>query len=133
MIARYFIVDENSVNASMLNIRHEIENLGFDALGITAIATAFSELGYNIVKYAGRGEITLRGIRTEGTLTGIELEATDNGPGIADPEEALRDHTSSSGTLGLGLPGVRRLMDDFYLDSQVGRGTRVVATKLLNP
>ena len=60
---------------------------------------------------------------------GIEVEATDRGPGIEDAEAAMRDHFSSSGTLGLGLPGVRRLMDEFALESTPGEGTRVTATK----
>ena len=60
---------------------------------------------------------------------GIEIEAVDRGPGIADCEAAMQDHFSSGGTLGLGLPGVKRMMDEFSLESTLGEGTRVTARK----
>jgi serine/threonine-protein kinase RsbT len=101
---------------------------GFDETPSRLIATAVSELARNILKYAGTGEIRLR--QVEGRSgRGIEIEAVDRGPGIEDPEEAMRDHFSSGGTLGLGLPGVRRLMDEFSLESTPGEGTRVTAVK----
>ena len=59
----------------------------------------------------------------------MEVVATDNGPGIADTDQALADHYSSSGTLGLGLPGVQRMMDEFDLESAPGAGTRVTIRK----
>jgi serine/threonine-protein kinase RsbT len=94
------------------------------------IGTAVSELARNILKYAHTGEIWLRHV--EGPKgRGIEIEALDEGPGIADTEAAMRDHVSTSGTLGLGLPGVARLMDEFSLDSAPGKGTRVKARKWL--
>ena len=92
------------------------------------IATAVSELVRNILKYAGSGEIRLRQVRDMGSR-GVEIEAIDKGPGIADCEAAMSDHFSSSGTLGLGLPGVQRMMDEFTLDSSPGNGTRVTACK----
>ena len=92
------------------------------------IATAVSELVRNILKYAGNGEIWLRRIK-EPSRRGIEIEALDRGPGIADCEAAMLDHVSSGGTLGLGLPGVRRMMDEFSLESTPGEGTRVTARK----
>ena len=92
------------------------------------IATAVSELARNILKYAVSGEIRLR--QVDGPSgRGIEIEAVDRGPGIEDPEAAMRDHFSSGGTLGLGLPGVRRMMDEFSLESTPGEGTRVTAVK----
>jgi serine/threonine-protein kinase RsbT len=92
------------------------------------LATAVSELVRNILKYAGQGEIRLRLIEgIDGS--GIEVEAIDNGPGITDCDKAMSDHFSSLGTLGLGLPGVRRLMDEFVLDSAPGKGTRVKVCK----
>ena len=101
---------------------------GFDETPSRMIATAVSELARNILKYAGTGEIRLR--QVEGRRgRGIEIEAVDRGPGIEDSEEAMRDHFSSGGTLGLGLPGVRRLMDEFSLESTPGEGTRVTAVK----
>lgn len=101
---------------------------GFDEAPSRMIATAVSELVRNIIKYAGSGEIRLRKVSKMG-VRGIEIEALDNGPGIADCEAAMRDHYSSSGTLGLGLPAVKRMMDDFSLESTPGEGTRVTARK----
>ncbi len=104
------------------------QDAGFDETASRMIATAVSELARNILKYAGTGEIRLR--QVEGRSgRGIEIEAVDQGPGIADPEAAMRDHFSSGGTLGLGLPGVRRMMDEFSLESTPGEGTRVTAVK----
>ena len=101
---------------------------GFDETPSRLIATAVSELARNILKYARSGEIRLRQVQG-GSGRGIEIEAMDRGPGIADPEAAMRDHFSSGGTLGLGLPGVKRMMDEFSLDSRPGEGTRVTAVK----
>ena len=103
---------------------------GFDEVRSRLIATAVSELARNILKYAGSGEVCVRQVRLQ-SKTGIEIEATDHGPGIADCEAAMQDHYSSGGTLGLGLPGVRRMMDEFLLDSSPGEGTRVRARKWL--
>lgn len=92
------------------------------------IATAVSELVRNILKYAGSGEIRLRQvIGNRGRA--IEIEALDWGPGISDCDAAMGDHFSSSGTLGLGLPGVKRMMDEFSLESAPGEGTRVTVRK----
>jgi serine/threonine-protein kinase RsbT len=101
---------------------------GFQETASRMISTAVSELVRNILKYAGAGEIRLRRIEGAGGV-GIEIEAVDRGPGIADREAAMRDHFSSGGTLGLGLPGVERMMDEFTLDSAPGEGTRVRAVK----
>lgn len=102
--------------------------LGFSAVDSTLVATAISELARNIVSYAGTGEITLRTIQNS-TRQGILIVAADEGPGIHDLRQALRDGFSTSGSLGLGLPGVRRLMDEFEIASQPGRGTRVEVKK----
>ena len=102
--------------------------LGFSSGDATLIATAISELARNIVSYARRGEITLKGIHGSSQI-GILVIASDEGPGIADIRQALRDGFSTSGSLGLGLPGVRRLMDDFEISSQPGRGTIVAVKK----
>lgn len=92
------------------------------------VATAVSELVRNILKYAGRGEIRVRRVAAcRGPA--IEVEAIDWGPGISDCDAAMNDHFSSGGTLGLGLPGVKRLMDEFTLESAPGKGTRVTARK----
>jgi serine/threonine-protein kinase RsbT len=101
---------------------------GFDETPSRMIATAVSELVRNILKYAGTGEIRLRRVKQMGKH-GIEVEAVDHGPGIADCEAAMQDHFSSGGTLGLGLPAVERMMDEFSLESELGAGTRVTARK----
>jgi serine/threonine-protein kinase RsbT len=102
--------------------------LGFSTGDATLIATAISELARNIVSYARKGEITLRAIRGP-NREGMLVIASDNGPGIQDLHQAMRDGFSTSGSLGLGLPGVRRLMDEFAIDSEVGRGTTVTTRK----
>jgi len=102
--------------------------VGFDETPSHMIATAVSELVRNILKYAGTGEIRLRRVK-ELSRRGIEIEAVDQGPGIADCDAAMRDHFSSGGTLGLGLPGVKRMMDEFSLESTLGEGTRVKVRK----
>jgi serine/threonine-protein kinase RsbT len=102
--------------------------LGFSSGDATLIATAISELARNIVAYARKGQITLKMVNGL-NRQGISVVATDDGPGIADIRQALRDGFSTSGSLGLGLPGVRRLMDEFEITSQPGRGTMVAVKK----
>lgn len=103
-------------------------DLGFSSGDATLIATAISELARNIVSYARQGQITLKMVNGL-NRRGIAIIASDDGPGIADIRQALRDGYSTSGSLGLGLPGVRRLMDDFEITSQPGRGTIVTVKK----
>jgi serine/threonine-protein kinase RsbT len=102
--------------------------LGFSTGDATLIATAISELARNIISYARKGEITLKTVNGL-NRQGISVIATDDGPGIPDIRQALRDGFSTSGSLGLGLPGVRRLMDEFEITSQPGRGTIVAVKK----
>ena len=102
--------------------------LGFATGDATLIATAISELARNIVSYARRGEVTLKIVDGPGRQ-GISVIASDDGPGIPDIRQAMRDGFSTSGSLGLGLPGVRRLMDEFEITSQPGRGTIVAVKK----
>lgn len=104
------------------------ESIGFSLTKRYMIATAVSELARNIVNYASKGRITLRVVR-RGSQEGIEIVAEDNGPGIEDVSKAMQDRFSTSGSLGLGLPGARRLMDEFSIESEVGKGTRVTARK----
>jgi serine/threonine-protein kinase RsbT len=102
--------------------------LGFSTTDQTLIATAISEVARNIVVYAQHGEIVLTKADEAGRV-GIQVVASDSGPGIDNKELAMRDGFSTKNSLGLGLPGARRLMDDFALDSEVGRGTTVTMTK----
>lgn len=119
--------DQDIVSARQKG-RQMAAELGFSAGDATLIATAISELARNIVSYARKGEITLKMVNGS-NRQGISVIATDEGPGITDLHQALRDGFSTSGSLGLGLPGVRRLMDEFEITSQPGRGTKVVVKK----
>ena len=96
---------------------------GYSVSDATLIATAISELARNIVLYARRGEIVLAS--ANGMRPGIIIVARDEGPGIADVSKAIVDGFSTSGGLGLGLSGVRRLMDEFEISSELGKGTTV--------
>ncbi len=102
--------------------------LGFSRTDQTLIAAAVSEIARNIVVYAGVGDVLLRTARGDGRL-GLLVVASDEGPGIADLERALTDGYSTVGSLGVGLPGARRLMDSLEVDSAVGKGTVVTMVK----
>ncbi len=102
--------------------------LGFQQSDLTLVATAISELARNIVRYARRGEIILRQAQ-DGGVPGIVIIARDEGPGIPDVNRAMEQGYSTSGGLGLGLPGVRRIMDEFEIVSEVGKGTVVTVVK----
>jgi serine/threonine-protein kinase RsbT len=117
--------------ADLLKVRSALRAEGQDAgLGLTAVTklvTAGSELARNIVRYAthGQGRVSIE-TAVDGDRRGVRARFTDAGPGIADLEQAMTDGFSSAGSLGLGLPGSRRLVDEFFIDSAPGRGTTVV-------
>jgi serine/threonine-protein kinase RsbT len=102
--------------------------LGFVSTDSTLLATAISELARNIIRYAKKGEILIASVQS-GDRVGITVVARDNGPGIANIPLAMQDGFSTSGGLGLGLPGVKRLMDEFHLVSDVNKGTTVTIKK----
>ena len=104
--------------------------IGFSSTDQTLLATAISEVARNIISYAGRGEIALSGI-DEGGRRGVLVVARDQGPGISDPQLAMRDGYSTGNSLGVGLPGARRLVDEFDLTSAPGAGTTVTLKKWL--
>ena len=126
---RVTIATEMDVAKTILHAGRMSADLGFGDVDQGRIATAASELARNILKYAGTGHVTIGPIERNGRA-GIEVVAQDHGPGIENVEQAMQDRFSSSGTLGLGLPGVRRLMDRFSIESTPGQGTRVMAAKL---
>ena len=101
---------------------------GVVATDLTLVATAISEIARNIVAHAGDGEMAMTIVEQAGRR-GVMLVARDTGPGIDDIERALEDGYSTGAGLGLGLPGARRIMDDFAISSQPGRGTTVVMHK----
>lgn len=102
--------------------------IGCSDIELTEIATAISELARNIMNHAGTGSMAVL-VVARADRSGIRIVATDTGPGIADIDEAMQDGFTTGGGLGLGLPGTRRLMDDFSLTSEVDRGTTIVAHK----
>lgn len=102
--------------------------MGFGLTEAVIIATAISELARNIVRYAGHGEIELKRV-SRAEQAGLVVTARDQGPGIVNIAQAMQDGYSSSGGLGLGLPGVKRLMDDFDIASAPGRGTTITGKK----
>ena len=105
-------------------------DLGFSRPDQALIATAISELARNIVNYAGCGEIEIGIVRRSGK-TGLRVIALDDGPGIEDVETAMIDGFSTGNSLGLGLPGTRRIVDDFEINSRPGHGVKVVTVKWL--
>lgn len=110
--------------------RRLAQELGFSSTDITLIATAISEVARNIIQYAGAGEIELDTV--EGTRSvGIVVIARDKGPGIPDIALAIRDGYTTGKGMGLGLPGARRLMDEFEIESETDQGTIVVMKKWL--
>ncbi len=102
--------------------------IGFSGSDLTVIATAISEVARNIVTYADTGEILLSAVN-HGIKHGITIIARDNGPGIPDIQQAMQDGFSTAKSLGLGLPGAKRLMDEFEIESEVGKGTTVTMKK----
>ena len=108
--------------------REVAAQLGFISTDLTLIATAISELARNILLYAHRGEIVLSRVE-DSTRRGIGVVARDDGPGIPDVERALQVGFSTSRSFGLGLSGVRRLVDEFKIVSEVGHGTTVSVKK----
>ena len=111
-------------------LRQHAVAAGFGLVDQTKLVTAGSELARNILRYAGGAPADLRveGVESAGK-SGLRATFADQGPGIADLDAALGDGYSTGGTLGLGLPGARRLVDEFHIDSQLGAGTRVSIVK----
>jgi serine/threonine-protein kinase RsbT len=128
--ARLSILAEDDIVASRQRAREVARQLGFGAVDQSRIATAVSELTRNVVRYAtdGKGEVAIRELAASGR-TGIEIVVSDDGPGIRDVDQALRDGFTSGGGMGMGLPGTRRLMDEMTIESIIGRGTIVTIRK----
>ena len=125
---RVAIDSEADIVAARQHGRALAAALGFSSGDLTLIATAISEVARNIVAYAKRGEIVLSHAN-QGSKRGIVVVARDEGPGIPDIVQAMQDGHSTSHGLGFGLPGAKRLMDEFDIISQVGKGTTIVMKK----
>lgn len=122
------IVTEWDIVAARQLGRNEAKDVGFGIVDQARITTAISELARNIYLYAGKGNIEIKQI-TEGNLKGLLIIASDKGPGIQDVRKVMEDGFTTSGGLGAGLPGVKRLMDDFKIETVFGEGTTIIATK----
>lgn len=122
------IASESDVVAARAEGRSLALALGFSRTDATLIATAISEIARNIVVHVGQGEMRLSSV-VEHARRGLVVVASDSGPGIRNLDAALEFGFASRGGLGLGLPGARRLMDEFEIESDVDRGTVVTMTK----
>jgi serine/threonine-protein kinase RsbT len=115
--------------------RDMAKNFGFTSIDLALIATAISELTRNILTYAKNGTLIIEFIEEPGRTgrKGIQVTSIDKGPGIENIELALQDgYSTSENSLGLGLPGVQRLMDDFEIQSKLGMGTTITTKKWMN-
>ena len=125
---RVEITNERDVVEASSEAQRLGEMIGFSRTKYFMISTAVSELGTNIYRYAQSGSITLRVLENE-EKKGIEVVAKDNGPGITDIEAAMKDNYSTSNSLGVGLPGVKRLMDEVEVETKPGAGTKITTRK----
>ena len=122
------VASDTDIVAARQQGRALATRLGFSSSDATMVATAISELARNIVLYASRGEIILAAV-VNSEHRGLVITACDDGDGIADIRQALQDGYSTSGRMGVGLPGVKRLMDEFEISSTLGKGTVVSVKK----
>jgi serine/threonine-protein kinase RsbT len=121
--------DVDIVSARQIGKKIAVE-MGFSSSDSTLLTTAISEVARNIVRYAQNGEIVFE-IVVSDERRGVAITAADNGPGIADIDLAMQDGYSTGKSLGLGLPGTRRIMDDFVIESELGKGTTIRMAKWL--
>lgn len=121
-----------SSSADVVRVRNAVrvaaEKLGFRHLDVTKLVTAASEIARNTLVYGGGGNAMIEEVARDGR-PGLRLVFADEGPGIADLQLALREGYTTGGGMGLGLSGSKKLVDDFAIESEVARGTRVTMTK----
>jgi serine/threonine-protein kinase RsbT len=122
------INSESDIIAVRRTVRDVSTNLGFGLTDVTRIVTAASELARNVFVFAGLGLMRCRTLNKGGRI-GVELSFEDNGPGIADIDQAMQEGYSTGGGLGMGLPGAKRLMDEIEIQSEVSKGTTVLVRK----
>jgi serine/threonine-protein kinase RsbT len=120
---RVRIGNDSDVVSARQAARGLAERLEFSSTDLTILATAVSEVARNILRFAGTGEVAVELVPVP--RRGVRVTAMDNGPGIRDVEQAMIDGFSTNNSLGLGLPGARRLMDEFSIESRPGEGTTV--------
>ncbi|PRS26389.1 ATP-binding protein [Bacillus sp. RJGP41] len=124
------IINEWDIVAARQLGRNVAKELGFGTVDQARITTAISELARNIYLYAGQGSVSIEKLNRNGR-SGLKIIAEDQGPGIEDIRRVMEDGYTTSGGLGAGLPGAKRLMDDFDIESIPGEGTKIIATKWL--
>jgi len=120
--------DEQDVVRARQAVRTRMQELRFSLVDQTKMITAASELARNTVIHGGGGQMSIE-VLVNGTRTGVRLTFEDKGPGIADLTLAMTDGWTSGGGLGMGLPGTKRLVNDFHIESAAGQGTRIVIAR----
>lgn len=126
--ARVSVDRDADIVAARQKGREIAAQVGLAGSDLTLVATAISEVARNIVSYAEQGEIVMQSVERDGRR-GILVIARDRGPGIPDIALAMQDGFSTGKSLGLGLPGAKRLMDEFEIQSAMGQGTTVIMRK----
>ena len=121
--------DAHDIAVARSEVRALAAVLGFRVIDQTRLATVASELARNVIKYAGGGRLIAQPTTGPSGQQALRLIFEDRGPGIPDIEAAMRDGFSTGRGLGKGLPGSKRLVDEFKIESEVGRGTRVTVTR----
>ena len=130
MESRTIVLEQaHDIAVARNEVRQLAAVLGFSVMDQTRLATVASELARNVVKYAGRGRLIAQPTVTPDGRQALRLIFEDKGPGIPDIDAAMRDGFSTGRGLGKGLPGSKRLVDEFKIESEVGRGTRVTVTR----
>ncbi|HWT02126.1 MAG TPA: anti-sigma regulatory factor [Pyrinomonadaceae bacterium] len=130
MESRTIVLEQaHDIAVARNEVRQLAAVLGFSLIDQTRLATVASELARNVVKYAGRGRLIAQPTSSPDGRQALRLIFEDRGPGIPDIEAAMRDGFSTGRGLGKGLPGSKRLVDEFKIESEVGRGTRVTVTR----
>ncbi len=128
--AQIKVAAEAHVYVAAHQVKALARQMGFSEADQARLETVISELARNIVLYAGEGAIKAQ-VVTKDKRRGLKIQALDHGPGIADIEQAMKDGYTTSGGLGSGLGGAKRMMDEFHVESAPGLGTRVTAIKWL--
>jgi serine/threonine-protein kinase RsbT len=121
--------NDQDIAVARTQVRALAAALGFRALDQTRLATVASELARNVVKYAGRGRLIAQPTEDSNGRQGLRLIFEDQGPGISNIEEAMGEGFSTGRSLGLGLPGSKRLVDEFKIESVAGHSTRVTVLR----
>ena len=118
----------NDVEKAITQTMAMAGKIGLNRTEQCQVGTAVSELATNICRYAEQGQVVIKPIRQQGR-TGLEVRVEDTGPGIADLDSAMQDSFSTGKSLGVGLPGTKRMMDEFHIESEPGHGTRILMRK----